>query len=62
MPDGTGGFLVDADDWVDRIDELLRERERARELAELGRQRVRERFLITRLVHDELAVLASLAG
>lgn len=62
MPDNTGGFLVDADDWVDRVDELLRDRDRARALAALGQQRVRERFLITRLVHDELSVLASLSG
>ncbi len=61
MPDGTGGFLVDADDWADRVDELLRDPERARVLAELGQRRVRERFLITRLVRDELAVLVSLA-
>lgn len=62
MPDGTGGVLIDAGDWVDRIDELLRDPKRARALAALGRERVRERFLITRLVRDELAVLASLSG
>lgn len=62
MPDGTGGFLVDTDDWVERIDELLRDRDRALALAGLGQQRVRERFLITRLVRDELAVLASLSA
>ena len=60
MPDGVGGCLVDADDWVGRIDELLGDRARALELATLGRERVRERFLITRLIAEELSVLASL--
>jgi trehalose synthase len=62
MPDGAGGFLVDARDeqlFADRVITLLRDRELARSLAARGREVTRERFLITRLVADELALLAS---
>lgn len=61
MPDGTGGYLVDsADECVEKTILLLRDPQQARRLAALGRARVQEHFLITRLLADELRLLASL--
>jgi trehalose synthase len=62
IQDGEGGYLVSReDDWARRIDELLAHPEEATRIAERGRERVRERFLITRLLEDELQLMASLA-
>jgi trehalose synthase len=63
MADGEGGFLVPPEDeeaFVERVVQLLTNRELARTLGQRGRQRVRERFLITRYVRDELALIRSL--
>jgi trehalose synthase len=61
MADGEGGFLVSREeDWAARIDELLSNREEARAIGARGRERVRERFMITRLLEDELKLMASL--
>jgi trehalose synthase len=61
MADGEGGFLVSHEsEWVARIDALLTNREEARQIGARGRERVRERFLITRLLEDELKLMASL--
>ncbi len=63
MPDEADRFLVDArdeDTFAKRVEELFANRELAREIGQLGRERTRERFLITRLVADELELLASL--
>lgn len=60
MEDGIGGFLVppeDDDAFVERVVQLLTDRELARALGQRGRQRVRERFLITRYVRDELRLM-----
>jgi trehalose synthase len=65
MPPGTGGFLVDPHDedmMAERAVELLRNPELRRDLGKKGREVVRERFLITRYVADELELLADLAG
>lgn len=42
--------------------ELLGDRELARELGRRGREHVRERFLLPRLLRDELRLLRDLAG
>ena len=59
--EGEGGALVsDPADWSRCVDELLSDPARARELGARGRERVRERFLITRLLEDELRLLGEL--
>jgi trehalose synthase len=61
MADGEGGFLVShEDEWVQRIDGLLSDRDEARRIGARGRERVRDRFMITRLLEDELRLMASL--
>jgi trehalose synthase len=61
MADGEGGFLVSREeDWVPRIDALLSNHDEARRIGLLGRERVREHFLITRLLEDELALMTAL--
>lgn len=63
MPPGVGGRLVRSTEECARaMLELLRDRELARELGRSGRARVRERFLLPRLLRDELRLLASLAA
>jgi len=62
MEDGVGGFLVDdTEECAKRVLLLLNNREEARRLGMAGRERVRQRFLITRLLADELRLLRSLA-
>jgi trehalose synthase len=64
MPPGTGGFLVDPYDedmMAERVVELIQDPELRKKLGESGREVVREKFLITRLVLDELELLAELA-
>jgi len=62
MGDGVGGFLVDStEECAERTLYLLRHRQEARKLGLAGRERVRQRFLITRLLADELRLLSSLA-
>ena len=61
MADGEGGFLVSREEeWVPRIDALLSDHDEAYRIGILGRERVRERFLVTRLLEDELALMAAL--
>ncbi len=63
MPDGVGGRLVeDTEGCARAILELLRDPDAAAEQGELGRAVVRERFLLPRLLRDELGLLASLGG
>jgi trehalose synthase len=55
MEDGVGGFLVSSvEETAARTAWLLEHPTDAREIAARGRERVRERFLITRLLSDEL--------
>ena len=62
MGDGVGGFLVDnTEECAERTLYLLRHRDEARILGLAGRERVRQRFLITRLLADELRLVSSLA-
>ena len=60
MVDGEGGFLVSReDDWVAHIDALLSDPARADRIGGLGRERVQQNFLVTRLLEDELALMAN---
>jgi trehalose synthase len=61
MSDGEGGYLVSREeDWTPRIDALLSNPVEARRIGGLGRERVRQKFLITRLLEDELALMAGI--
>ena len=60
--DGIDGYLVDgAAETAERIVELVRDPGLAVEMGRGGRERVRERFLVTRLLEDELRLLATLS-
>lgn len=62
MADGAGGILVDGvDACAAAIVELLKAPGRARELGERGRERVREHFLLPRLLLNELTLMRGLA-
>jgi trehalose synthase len=61
MPDGVGGRLVgNTEQCAAALLELLGDRELARGLGRSGRERVREHFLLPRLLADELALLRTL--
>ena len=63
MPVGIGGYLVETvEGAAARILELLRNPDRAKELGELGRQHVKEHFLLPRLIADELRLIAGVIG
>lgn len=63
MADGAGGLLVDTvEECAEALIRLLETHERARELGRLGRERVREHFLIPRLLLNELKLMRSLGG
>lgn len=60
--DGIDGHLVeDAEETAQRIVDLVRDPGLAIEMGAAGHERVRERFLITRVLEDELRLLASLS-
>lgn len=61
MADGVGGVLVEsAEDCATAIVHLLRHPQEARELGEQGRERVREHFLLPRLLLNELSLMLDL--
>jgi trehalose synthase len=61
MSDGVGGLLVDGvEECAGAILDLLREPERARGLGASGRERVREHFLLPRLLLNELSLVRDL--
>jgi trehalose synthase len=63
LQDGAGGFLVDSvEECAERVLWLLLHAIEADELAVRGRDLVRKRFLLTRLIADELRLYASLLG
>ena len=63
MPGSTGGFLVGSvEECAEKILFLLRNPEEGSELARAGREIVRNRFLLTRLISDELELYADLIG
>jgi len=45
---------------VPRIDALLSDPTEARRIGGLGRERVRRQFLVTRILEDELAMMADI--
>ncbi len=61
MPEGVGGRLVDSvEECAAAMLELLNDRRLAEQLGQSGRDRVREHFLLPRLLMQELELLASL--
>lgn len=63
LQDGVGGYLVDSvDECAKRVLELLGDANRRQELGGSGRALVRERFLLPRLLADDLQLYASLLG
>jgi trehalose synthase len=61
MQDGAGGFLVDSvEECAERVLWLLRHRQDGDVLAEKGRALVRRRFLLPRLLADDLRLYAAL--
>ena len=63
MQDRAGGFVVrSVEECAEKILRLLRNPKEGTELAMRGKELVRERFLLTRLIADELALYASLLG
>ena len=62
MPEGTGGVLATTnEEYAEGILRLFGDPDLSRDLAEKGREQVREHFLITRLVADELKLLRELS-
>jgi len=60
---GVGGFLVDSvEECAERTLWLLQHPEEGAALGARGRERVRERFLLPRLIADELRLYAALLG
>lgn len=63
MADGAGGFLVEGvEECAEAILKLLENPGEARELGERGRERVREHFLLPRLLLNEVILMSELAG
>jgi trehalose synthase len=63
MQGGAGGFLVDSvEECAERVLRLLQNPEEGEELALWGKETVRERFLLPRLIAEELELYASLLG
>jgi trehalose synthase len=62
MADGVGGVLVDGvPECAEAIVQLLGDRARSRELARSGQERVREHFLLPRLLLNEVSLLTAIA-
>ena len=62
MADGVGGTLVESvEDCATAILALLTDSERAKELGRQGRERVREHFLLPRLLLNEVELMKDLA-
>jgi trehalose synthase len=63
VDDGISGYLVpDTQTMAARLVELVQDPGLAIELGSAGRAHVQERFLVTRLLEDELRLLASVSG
>jgi trehalose synthase len=63
VEDGTSGYLVDdTPSMAERLAELVQDAGLAIELGSAGRARVQEEYLVTRLLEDELRLLASVSG
>lgn len=62
MADGVGGILVNSvQECAAAISRLLQHPEQARELGQRGRERVREHFLLPRLLLNEVSLMLDLA-
>jgi trehalose synthase len=63
MADGTGGVLVDSvEECARAVTDLLKDPARAAALGASGKERVRDHFLIPRMVLDELSLMRRLAA
>jgi trehalose synthase len=63
LQDGHGGYLVESiEECAQRTLELLGDPEQRRALGASGRELVRERFLLPRLIADELRLYCSVLG
>lgn len=63
LNDGKSGFLAgDTADFADRVVQLLRRPDLAREFGAQGIADVREKFLMPRLVRDQLKLLTEIVG
>jgi trehalose synthase len=63
VEDGTSGYLVDdTPSMAERLAELVQDAGLAIELGSAGRARVQQEYLVTRLLEDELRLLASVSG
>jgi len=65
ITDGETGFLLDADDkagFADRIGHLIEHPEDGKAMGERARERVKQQFLITRLLSDYLDMLNAMVG
>jgi trehalose synthase len=63
MADGVGGVLVDGvEACATAVAGLLKDPDRARELGRTGQERVREHFLLPRLLLNELELMQELAA
>ena len=63
MADGAGGILVESvEECESAVRTLLKDPDRACDLAHKGRERVRQHFLLPRLLLNELHVMKELAG
>lgn len=65
IEDGKNGFLLEPKDnegFADRIIHLLKNPKEGEELGKQGKETVREKFLITRLLSDYLHMLNSIIG
>lgn len=61
--DGENGYLVDSiDECAARALTLLRDDQKRHQMGELGREHVRDNFLITRYLHDYLRMMCEVAG
>lgn len=61
MADGAGGYLVGTvDECAEAILQLLRDRTQADALGQAGRERVRQHFLLPRLLLNELSTIKAL--
>lgn len=63
MPVGVGGYLVETvEGAASRLLELLRNPDEAHRLGELGREHVKQHFLLPRLIVDELRLIGEVVA
>jgi len=63
IEDGVSGFLLEPEDYdgfADAVLKLLKDDELARRMGQAGREKVREKFLITRLLEDYITLMGEL--